>query len=69
VPGTSLGTAREAVSAAGNSIVGIFGGGYTTASLAVTDKYTFSGNTVTAGTHLLYIVSFLAAVSASPGGL
>jgi hypothetical protein len=72
VAGTALGTARGGLAAAGNSTVGIFGGGYTSFSpvvnTAVTDKYTYSGDTRVTGTALGTARSGLAASSSSPGG-
>jgi len=68
VAGTALGTARYNLAAAGNTTVGIFSGGLTTAVTAVTDKYTYSGDSVSAGTSLGAARYGLAASSSSPGG-
>ena len=66
--GTSLGTARDYLAAAGNATVGIFGGGVTTVVTNVTERYTYSGNTVAAGTSLGTARYGLAATSSLPGG-
>lgn len=50
--GTSLGTAREGLSASGNATIGIFSQGFTGAIANVTDKYTWAGDIVSAGSVL-----------------
>jgi hypothetical protein len=59
-------SARTTISVA--SGFALFGGGFSTAVTAVTDKYTYSGDTVAAGTALGTARSALAASSSSPGG-
>ena len=48
---------------------GLFGGGYTTSPTAYTDKYTYSGDTVVAGTGLGVARYFLAATGNSTVGI
>lgn len=48
--GTNLTTARYGISSTGTSTLGFFNGGYTTASVAVTDFYTYATDTVTSST-------------------
>jgi len=51
------------------SSFGLFGGGYSTANSAYTDKYTYSGDTVVAGTVLGLARRSLAACSPTANGL
>jgi hypothetical protein len=46
----------------------LFGGGYSNAATAVTDRYTYASNAVAAGTALGTARRHLAATSSSPGG-
>lgn len=60
--GNSLGTARYALAAAGNTTTGIFAGGLTSGGgVSVTDKYTYSSGTVSSGTSLTTAVAFVGA--------
>jgi hypothetical protein len=57
------------LAAAGNSTVGVFGGGDESGYLSTTSIYTYSSNATAAGTNLTYSAFSLAAVSNVAGGL
>jgi hypothetical protein len=68
IPGTNLGSARYSLSAAGNSTVGIFAGGFTDVHVSTSDKYTYSNNTRIGGTALSAAKSSLSGTGTSSTG-
>lgn len=66
--GTALGQARGFLAGAGNSTVGIFGGGRYPTQSAHVDAYVYTSAAVTTGTSLSQANSAGAALTSSPGG-
>ncbi len=66
--GGNLSYAAKYLAAAGNSTIGVFGGGSNGSDvISTTSVYTYSTNTAVAGGNLSYAADYLAACAPNPG--